>query len=96
LTYLDLNPRFIIFVTYLQLIILSVVGDIFIESETLLLTDFVNLKIKPTQSFRDVYRGRVYTHVFIWRNIRTCIDIYVVSQPNKIIEVEAEAFLSGV
>jgi hypothetical protein len=35
-------------VLHLQLIILSVGGDVPIDSETLLVTDFMNLKIKPT------------------------------------------------
>jgi hypothetical protein len=39
--------------------------DVFIDNETLLLTDFVDLKIKSAQSFRDAYRNRVYVHVFI-------------------------------
>jgi hypothetical protein len=36
-----------------------VVGDVPVDSETLLVTDFVNLKIKPTLSFRYAHRGRV-------------------------------------
>jgi hypothetical protein len=36
-------------VLYLWLIIFSVEGDVLIDSETLLLIDFVNLNIKPTQ-----------------------------------------------
>jgi hypothetical protein len=39
--------------------------DVFVDSETLLVIDFINLKIKPTQSFKDVYKDRVYIHVFI-------------------------------
>jgi hypothetical protein len=35
-------------VAYLRLIIFLVVGDVFIDSETLLMADFVNLKIKST------------------------------------------------
>jgi hypothetical protein len=31
----------------------------------LLVTDFMNLKIKPAQSFKDAYRGRVCVYVFI-------------------------------
>jgi hypothetical protein len=30
-----------------------------VDSVTLLVIDFVNLKIKPVQSFRDVYRDRM-------------------------------------
>jgi hypothetical protein len=48
-----------------------------VDSETLLMTDFVNLKIKPTQSFRCAHRGRVCVRVFIWVNAHTCISICV-------------------
>jgi hypothetical protein len=40
-------------------------GDVSIDSETLLVIDFVNLKIKPTQSFRRAHRGRVCVYTFI-------------------------------
>jgi hypothetical protein len=50
-------------VLHLQLIILSVRGDVPVDSETLLVTDFVNLKIKPTQSFRGAHKGSVYVCV---------------------------------
>jgi hypothetical protein len=40
-------------------------GDVSIDSETLLVTDFINLKIKPTQSFRDAHIDKIYVHVFI-------------------------------
>jgi hypothetical protein len=46
-THPDSNPRFDMGVTYLWLIILSVVGNFSVNSETLLVTDFMNLKIKP-------------------------------------------------
>jgi hypothetical protein len=51
-------------VLYLQLIILSVRDDVPIDSETLV-TDFINLKIKPVQSFRVAYRNMMYMYVFI-------------------------------
>jgi hypothetical protein len=41
------------------------------------MTGFVNLKIKPAQSFRDAYRSRVHIYVFIGVSVRTCINIYV-------------------
>jgi hypothetical protein len=47
LTYPDSNPRFDIGVAYLRLIILSLVSNILADNETLLMTDFVNLKINP-------------------------------------------------
>jgi hypothetical protein len=50
------------------------VGDnVLIDNEAL--TDFVNLKIKLTQSFECVYRVRVY--IFIGASDRTCMSIYV-------------------
>jgi hypothetical protein len=52
-------------VLYLRLIILSVGGDVPVDNDTLLVTDFVNLKIKPTQSFGCAHRGSVCLRVFI-------------------------------
>jgi hypothetical protein len=46
-------------VLHLRLIIFSVRGDVSIDSEPLLVTDFVNLKIKSAQSFRCDYKGKV-------------------------------------
>jgi hypothetical protein len=50
-------------VLHLRLIILSVEGDITIDSETLLVIDFVNLKIKPAQFFGGVDMGRICIRV---------------------------------
>jgi hypothetical protein len=52
-------------------------GGALIDSETFLMIDFVNLKIKPTQSFECAYRGKVYVHVFIGVSARTYMNIYV-------------------
>jgi hypothetical protein len=52
-------------ILYLWLIILLVRGNIPIDSETLLMTDFINLKIKLIQFFESAYRSRICTHVFI-------------------------------
>jgi hypothetical protein len=52
-------------------------GDVPINSDSLLMTDFVNLKIKPTQSFRVVHKGRVYVRIFIWVSTHTCMSICV-------------------
>jgi hypothetical protein len=60
---------------YLQLIIFSVGDDAPIDNESFLVTDFVNIKIKPTQSFRDAYRGSVYVRVFI--EISAHMSIYI-------------------
>jgi hypothetical protein len=51
-------------------------GDISVNNETLLVTNFVNLKIKSAQSFKYDYRGRVCVHMFI-EVLLTCINIYV-------------------
>jgi hypothetical protein len=34
--------------------------DVPVKSDVLLVTDFVNLKIKSTQSFKNVYGDRIY------------------------------------
>jgi hypothetical protein len=52
-------------------------GNIPVDSETLLVTDFVNLKIKPAQSFRGAHKDRVCVHVFIEVSTRTCMSIYI-------------------
>jgi hypothetical protein len=65
---------------YLRLIILSVRDDVFIDSDTVLVTDFVNLKIKSAQYFRCVHKCIMYVHKFIGINALTCriICIYIV------------------
>jgi hypothetical protein len=51
--------------------------DIPIDSETLLIIDFMNLKIKSTQSFRDAHRGKLCVHMFIGVSAHTCMSIYI-------------------
>jgi hypothetical protein len=63
LIHLDLNFRFNISVVFITNYFL--VGDIiFINSETLLMIDFVHLKIKSVQSFRVTHRNR-YVYVYL-------------------------------
>jgi hypothetical protein len=64
-------------VLYLRLIIFLVGGDVPVDNETLLVIDFVNLKIKPAQTFGGAHRGRMSVHMFIWINTHTCISICV-------------------
>jgi hypothetical protein len=52
-------------------------GDVPIDSETFLVTDFVNLKIKPTQSYEDAHKGRVYVRVLIGMSARMCMSICI-------------------
>jgi hypothetical protein len=51
--------------------------DVSVDSDVLLVIDFVNLKIKSIQSFRYTHRYRLYVHVIIGTSIRTYINIYV-------------------
>jgi hypothetical protein len=51
--------------------------DVLIGSDALLVADFVNLKIKPTQSFGVTHKCRVYVRVFIGVNAHICMSIYV-------------------
>jgi hypothetical protein len=64
-------------VLHLQLIMFSVGGNVPVNSEVFLVIDFVNLKIKPTQSFRYVHRGRMYVYMFIGVSARMCMSICV-------------------
>jgi hypothetical protein len=52
-------------------------GDVPVDSEALLVTDFVNLKIKPTQTFEGAHRGRLHVCVFIRVSARMCMSICV-------------------
>jgi hypothetical protein len=60
---------------YLHLIIFLIGGDVFVDSESFLMTDFMNLVIK--QSFKYAYMNRIYTHVFIKMSNHIFISIYV-------------------
>jgi hypothetical protein len=42
-----------------------VIRNISVDSETFLMTDFMNLIIKSVQSFECTHRDSVYVHVFI-------------------------------
>jgi hypothetical protein len=53
-------------------------GDVSVDNETLLGTDFVNFKIKPIQCFEGGHRDRVY--IFIEISANTYISIYVHKQ----------------
>jgi hypothetical protein len=52
-------------------------GDVSVDSEAFLVTDFVNLKIKSVQSYEGAHRGRVYMRVFIGVSACMCINIYI-------------------
>jgi hypothetical protein len=52
-------------------------GDVSVDSETFLVTDFMNIKIKPTQSFGDAHSDSMCMRVFIGVSTHTCMSIYV-------------------
>jgi hypothetical protein len=52
-------------------------GVIPVDSDALLVTDFVNLKIKLDQSFKGAHRGGVCVRVFIGVSAHTCMSICV-------------------
>jgi hypothetical protein len=70
------------------------VGDP-VDSDTLLVTDFVNLKIKSAQSFRDAHRGKMCVRVFIGVSA-TCMNIciYTVFLKNSEMHIWAIHFQS--
>jgi hypothetical protein len=63
-------------VLHLRLIIVSVGGDVPIDSETLLMIDFMNLKMSA-QSFKDAHRDSVCIHIFIGVSAYTCMSICI-------------------
>jgi hypothetical protein len=72
----DLNFKFDM-VLHLRLIILSLGGDVPVDSDMLLVIDFVNLKIKLAHSFGCAHRGRMCMRMFIRVSARTCMSICV-------------------
>jgi hypothetical protein len=52
-------------------------GDIPIDSETFLVTDFVNLKIKSARCFECAHKDSVCIHVLIRVNAHTSMIIYI-------------------
>jgi hypothetical protein len=60
--------------------IFNYLGDVTVDSESFLMTDFMNLRIK--QSFKYAYRNRIYTHVFIKMSNHIFMSIYVISYKN--------------
>jgi hypothetical protein len=53
-------------VLYLRLIILSVGGDVPVDSEVFLVIDFVNFKIKSAQYFRVTHMNKVYVYKYLY------------------------------
>jgi hypothetical protein len=76
LIYSGSNSRFDMCVTFTANYFL-VGGDVLVDSDMLLVTDFVNLKIKPAQSFGCAHRDMIYMCVFIGVSAHTCMSIYI-------------------
>jgi hypothetical protein len=51
-------------------------GDVPVNSDALLVTDFMNLKIKPAQSFEGAHRGKIYVCVFMCVHRGECSYVY--------------------
>jgi hypothetical protein len=51
--------------------------DVPVDSETFFVIDFMNLKIKPTQFFKDAHKNNIYMYIFIKMNTHTYIIICV-------------------
>jgi hypothetical protein len=66
LTHTSLNPKFNMSVVFMINYFFSGRRRPVDDSETtLLVIDFMNLKIKSTQSFKYVYRSKLYVYVLI-------------------------------
>jgi hypothetical protein len=52
-------------------------GNVSVDSKSLLMTDFMNLKIKSAQSFRGAHRDRVCVRMFIGVSAHTYMSICV-------------------
>jgi hypothetical protein len=64
-------------VLYLQLIIFSLEDDVPVDSETFLITDFINLKIKSIQFFKGAHKDKIYIYIFIGVNTHIYIYLYL-------------------
>jgi hypothetical protein len=62
LIYPGLNPRFNMGVAF-TVIFFSVGGGVPVDIKAFLVNNFVNLKIKPAQSFKGVHMSRMYVCV---------------------------------
>jgi hypothetical protein len=51
--------------------------DVLINSEMILVIDFINLKIKPIQSFGGAHKSKVCVRMFIWISDHTYMNICV-------------------
>jgi hypothetical protein len=50
--------------------------DVFVDNDVFLVTDFINFKTKVAQFFKDVYKDRVYIHIFIKVSTHRYLHLY--------------------
>jgi hypothetical protein len=60
-------------------------GDVSIDSESLLVTDFMNLKIKLVQSFKGAHRDKMCVHIFIRVNARKYVCTVFLKKTNLLV-----------
>jgi hypothetical protein len=58
-----LNSSFDVDVTFM-FNYFSVGDDVFVDSKTFLMINFINLKIKSTQSFKYTYKYNIYIYIY--------------------------------
>jgi hypothetical protein len=78
LTHSGLNPKFDMYVVFIANYSFSG-GRCHIDNETLLMTDFINLKIKPAQSFRCAHMS-MSVRTYIYSYVYEYIHLYCASQ----------------
>jgi hypothetical protein len=67
-----------------------------IDSETFLVTEFVNLKIKPVQCFRGTHRSRVHVFIEVGAHTHMSIYVYIVFLKKKIMFAQKPFFCCNV
>jgi hypothetical protein len=72
----DSNPRFDMCVIFTANYSFSVRRRP-VDGETFLMPDFMNLKIKSAQSFRNAHRDMMYVCIFIEVSTHTCMNTYI-------------------
>jgi len=64
-------------------LVLSVVGDVPVDSKASVVTSSISRFAGPTRFFGGAHRGRVCVCVFIELSVRSCVSICVLAKINK-------------
>jgi hypothetical protein len=70
----DSNPKFNIYTVFIANYFFS---NISIDNKIFLVIDFMNLKIKSVQSFKDSYISRLYLRMLIDVSSNICMNIFI-------------------